>query len=180
MNGNDIFIKSIEPGTAVIGRFRTSMDGEMETGFFIRDDSGAIDSVPDAPNISLKAVMFEKEGVALVGVLIRIQGIDRTFDTWWNFYSDSIKQNFDDIISQDYLLVHIYSANKREKIIKVGNSLKEPFVKFKQKILEIGAWTTDQFVFVHKKVRGEYKTAQMMWDILSISKENSKQYYSNN
>lgn len=174
----ETFIKSQEPGTAIFGRFSMTLDEELETGFFIREEKKHIDTVPGVPDVYFKAVMFENNGIIPVAVLIRIEGIVKPYDTWWNFQAKRVREYFDDIISQDHVIAHLYSDQKREKSIKVKNTLQEPFKKFKEKIIQTEPWVTDQFIHEYKEIRKKYQNVLNMWNLLS--KPNSEQKFSNN
>jgi len=169
--------KSFESGTAMYARYRVGGE-EMETGFFVREDKSRIDSIPDTPNVYFKAVMFELQGVVLVAVLLKIEGMGSPYDTWWDFQREGVRNYIEDIISQSHLVVHLYSDQKREKSIRVRNSLKEPFEKFFQISLQKKTWTEDQFVLMHKKISQKYQNVQKLWDVLS--KPGAKQRYSDN
>lgn len=171
-------VKLSEPGSAIFGRFALRQDGLMETGLFIRDDLHKIENIPLMPNIYFKAVMFDEQYVMPVAVLIKVDGIELPYDIWLNFHIDAIKIYFSDIILQKYVLVHFYSENKRERTVKVGNSLKEPFDKFRNIIMEHKPWGESQFVSAFRKVSNKYSTTENLWTSLMIPK--NKQKYSNN
>ena len=174
----ETFIKSQEPGTAIFGRFSMTLKKELETGFFIREKKEYIDTVPGVPDIYFKAVMFENNGIIPVVVLIKIEGIDNPYDTWWNFQAERVSEFFDDIIMQNHIIVHLYSDQKREKSIKVENTLQEPFKKFKEKIIQTEPWINDQFIYEYKDISKKYQSVLNMWNLLS--RPNSKQKFSNN
>ena len=158
----ETLVKSLKPGLAAFGRFSMVPGSKMETCFFICDEKCRVDAVPRMPNIYFKAIMFEQQNTVPVAVLVKIEGIGSPYDTWWNFQNKAIQGYVDDIIAQDYVLVHICSNQKMEKSIKVKNSLIEPFGKFSEKVLKVGSWKTDQD----------------MWDFLG--NPGSKQKFSNN
>lgn len=174
----ETLVKSLPPGSAVFGRFGLMPDSRMETGFFVREDKYRIAAIPSLPNIFFKAVMFENQGIIPVVVMIKIEGIGSPYDTWWNFQTEGVGKYFDDMISQDHVLVHLYSEQKRDKSIKVINSLKEPFERFRERIIQAGPWTTDQFIYEHRKICKKYQSVQEMWDF--FSKPDSKQKLYNN
>ena len=177
MTNTEDITKSFKTGTAMYGRYRVNGD-KKETGFFVREDKSRIDSIPLAPNVYFKAVMFELQGVVLVTVLLEIEGIGRPYDTWWDFQREGVGNCLDDIISQNHLVVHLYSEQNREKSIRVNNSLKEPFGKFYQISLQKKTWTEDEFVFMHNKISQKYQNVQKLWDVLC--KPGAKQMYSDN
>lgn len=174
----ETLVKLQRARTVVFGRFAMMRDSKMETGFLIREDKRQIEAIPSLPKIYFKAVMFEDHGIMPVAVLIKIEGIGNPYDTWWNFQIKEVCEYFDDMILQDHLLVHLYSDQKREKSIKVRNSLNEPFERFRERIIQGDTWTTDQFISAHRKICRKYQTVQEMWDFLG--RQNPVQRFSNN
>ncbi|MGR3319863.1 MAG: hypothetical protein ACUZ8O_15460 [Candidatus Anammoxibacter sp.] len=174
----ETLVKSLKPGLAAFGRFSMTPGSKMETCFFICDEKYRIDAVPSSPKIYFKAVMFEKQGTVPVAVLIKIEGIGGPYDTWWNFQAKGVQGYVDDMILQSHVLVHICSDQKMEKSIKVENSLKEPFEKFRESALKVGSWTKDQFICAHGEICKKYQSVQEMWDFLG--NPDSKQKFSNN
>ncbi|MGR3219657.1 MAG: hypothetical protein ACUZ8H_07550 [Candidatus Anammoxibacter sp.] len=174
----ETLVKSLKPGLAAFGRFSMEPGSKAETCFFICDEKHRVDAVPHMPNIYFKAIMFEQQSTVPVAVLLNIEGIGSPYDTWWNFQTKAVQGYVDDIILQSHVSVHICSDRKMEKSIKVKNSLREPFEKFRDRALQVGSWTTDQFIHAHGLICKKYQSVQEMWDFLGNPA--AKKKFSNN
>ncbi len=170
----ETIVKTLPPGSALFGRYSVKAGGEMETGLFIKEDLKKINNIPDSPDIHFKAVMFEDDDVIPVVVLAKVQGIVSPYDMWLNYHLKPVETYFENIISQESVSVHFYSVDKIERSVKVGNSLKEPFFQFKEKMAQSGSWTTAQFVSTFKKVSEEYPASENLWNFLDNPKGDQK------
>jgi hypothetical protein len=157
--------KHMQPGQAIMGRFALP-DRKLQTGFFVREDSAHIKAVPKNPTVEFRAGMFDSEGQVIpVVVMLKIQGLQEPYETWWNYYqADGGEKYFNDMISQSHVVVHLYTSSGKKRSIQVKNSLSDSFSRFKARIEQVSPWSMDKFNAERDRIYSKYPSLEAFWD----------------
>lgn len=161
INGVD-WILSGPSSSAAYARFR-NFSGKEVTCFLIHEDSQHIRRLPKQVSIDVRSTLFKRSGVSLVIVMLRIEG--EIYETYWNFHNSTLRRCFQDMSTQDELLVSFFvDTAEPTRTISTPNSLRSGFERLMESLADVSPWTIEEFNKGKEELSREYPTVQALWD----------------
>jgi hypothetical protein len=162
------FIVAASPGMSIYGRNKLD-GGDWETSFFIQEEKAYINKLGKSPIIHIRAGCLIYSGIPLVVVMFLVNNDpDMLYEVWFNYcQSGDGKKYFEDLTSQERIVLHWYCGNKRIRSIKINNNLQDGFKTFMTEIVKYPKWDMNAFDQARGLVYQDYPTPIILWNKLS-------------
>lgn len=158
------FILSQPFGFIVYWRAKTA--GETVTIFLVREDVAYIAGLPQVVSVVCRAGLFEISDVALIAVLMEIEG--KIYETWWSWYDPEQRLCFDDLLRQDKLLVSFYAEETEPvRTIQVPNHFRKSIKPLIAAVQGIQQWSLEEFVKAKEEASIRYPDTRSLWEAMA-------------
>lgn len=115
------------PGESFHGIFSSGLDGLEEVGFFVRSATSTGFDERDI-NVLVRAGLIKFGDVLLVLTMIRLQRyVDEIYDVWWNYHAPDGPREFERMVDQETIGVHVFSDTGKKHSIIMDNSFRKFF-----------------------------------------------------
>lgn len=159
------FIANVSPGLAAYGRWKENLTDDYELAFFIQEEKKYINKVSKYPQIRIKAALAVYDNVPLVVVLILVNNdFDMLYEIYFNYHQTGEgRKYFEDLTSQDRIVLFFYQGAERKRNIKIDNSLKDAFKGCMTEIMKYAKWSMDQFDSARELLYLDYPKPEVLW-----------------
>jgi len=137
--------------------------GKSATCFLLHEEGARVRAMPEQVAIEVRTALLEMRGVGVVVVLLRVGG--ELYETYWNYHIPELRACFDDMASQDALLIRFYTDSVQpSRTLTLPNSLRETFAIFKQQLSAATPWRMEQFDAAKAAIAVDFPSVQALWE----------------
>ena len=159
------YVLALPPGQAVCAGWDIPGDGRV-TGLMIRDVRNRMERMDMHPKLKFRCLLFRRDKVLPVVLLIRINGeTDMIYEIWFDYFCPGGKELFEAIIKQENVFLYFYTAAKLKRRIPVinQNNLKRSMTRFRDRCRNVQSWSSEEYQHARHLISSVFPTPLDLW-----------------